>query len=441
MTNSLPFLKRQKVINMNDTSKKANAIKITKFEIRNYRSCSQTSLSPNSGLTALIGVNGSGKSNLLSAILLLKRASRGSSHMHLSKGDKEYLNRSYISAEIDFDSKLIKLRGEIFYFTNNQNIDEVMRTTLLWNLESIDGFKAWTEFPIEAIMFRDDYSYFRYMRRRDFMHKQTRSSHKADEQNLLAEKRFPFVRTISEYLGNINYYSASQFSDPSRCPVSLELEDDRPRSRMERVTIDHEKFIFDLYRSNKRSTVAFQRYINVVGNDGIGLVDNVRFDEIALPSDVVEVRAGGKTIKKERTKLIVVPIFSIAGKELSPNQLSEGTFKTLALLFYVLTDDSRLLLVEEPEVCIHHGLLTSIITIIKEESKDKQIVISTHSDYVLDQLAPENVVLVDRKGTQGTKARPVNKTMSKTDFKALKKYLEESGNLGEYWREGGLVDE
>lgn len=429
---------------MKDTSNKVSAINLTGFKIRNYRSCYLTSLSPNSGLTALIGVNGSGKSNLLSAILLLKRAFRGSMHRHLIKDDKENLNRSYISAEFDFEKKTVCLRGEVFYFTNNQNIDEVVKTKLEWNLECFDGNKSWTEIPIEDIMYNDDYHYMRFLRRRHYMYK-NKISHSQEKQmkmdELLIEKRFPLVRKISSYLGNINYYSASQFSDPSRCPVSLELEDDRPRSRMERVTIDHEKFIFDLYRSNKRRTAAFERYRNIVGNDGLGLMEDVRFEEISLPSDVVEVRAGGKTIKKERTKLIVVPIFSIAGKELSPNQLSEGTFKTLALLFYVLTDDSRLLLVEEPEVCIHHGLLTSIITLIKEESKDKQIIISTHSDYVLDQLAPENVVLVDRKDTKGTKARPVNQTMSKTDFKALKKYLEESGNLGEYWREGGLVDE
>jgi len=264
---------------------------------------------------------------------------------------------------------------------------------------------------------------------------------KREMKHLLPEKAFSVVQEISKCLGNINYYSASQFSDPSRCPVSLDLEDDRPRSRPRQDTIDHEQFIYDLYRSYKRSTKAFERYRHVIGSDGIGLVDNIHFDEIRLPSNFVEVRAGGKAEKKERTQLVVVPTFMIDGNTLSPNQLSEGTFKTLALLFYVLTDDSQLLLVEEPEVCIHHGLLSSIIALIKQESRDKQIIISTHSDYVLDELDPENVVLIDKKHEKGTKARPVSKAMSRTDFKALKQYLEESGNLGEYWREGGLTDE
>jgi len=418
-------------------------MKLLKFSIRNYRSCDLTTLSPNSGLTALIGVNGSGKSNLLSAILLLKRATRGS--MYLSRlADDEYVNRSHVNAEIDYNGAEISLRGDIFYSTNNRNIDEVVRTKLKWNLESITGKKGWIELPIEMFMYGDNYRFILSAGHKKLSYNQMARGRwytRREMKNLLPDKVFPAVREITKYLMDIHYYSASQFSDPSRCPVSLELEDNRPRTRRHRDTIDHEQFIYDLYRSYKDKTKAFARYSNVIGPEGIALVEEVAFNEIVLPSNVVEVRAGGKTQKKERTQLVVVPTFIIDGKTLSPNQLSEGTFKTLALLFYVLTDDSQLLLVEEPEVCIHHGLLNSIITLIKDESRRKQIIISTHSDYVLDLLAPENVVLIERTSQSGTKARPITKALSKTDFKALKQYLEEAGNLGEYWREGGFEDE
>ena len=98
-------------------------------------------------------------------------------------------------------------------------------------------------------------------------------------------------------------------------------------------------------------------------------------------------------------------------------------------------------MIEEPEVCIHHGLLSSIISLIKSQSKQKQIVISTHSDFVLDHLDPENLVLVKRQPNKGTKATQLSKSMSTNDYKVLREYLEESGNLGEYWREGGLDNE
>lgn len=417
-------------------------MRITKFSVRNYRSCKTTTLEPNNDLTALIGVNGSGKSNLLNALLLLKRTRIRPRH-HIEE-EERYVNRSYIQADIDLDGNAISLKGEVYYYTTERNTDDVVGTNLKWNLESITGKKAWINLPIEMIMYGVDLpfvvsragrrlSYNEMSRNNWLMHRKMNT--------LLPEKVFPVVEQIASSIADINYYSASQFSDPTRCPVSFKLENEcRPPARRGDL-IDHTQFMFDLYKSWKTNKEIFQRYLSIVGKGGIGLVDVINFNEIQLPSSIVEVRAGGKTTQKQKTQLIVVPIFKIDNQNLSPNQLSEGTFKTLALLFYVLTDQSQILLVEEPEVCIHHGLLNSIITLIKEESKSKQIIISTHSDYVLDQLTPDNIVLVERKNDKGTKAKKITKAMSKNDFRALKDYLDNTGNLGEYWREGGLDDE
>ena len=59
--------------------------------------------------------------------------------------------------------------------------------------------------------------------------------------------------------------------------------------------------------------------------------------------------------------MLVVPQFVIGTNALSPNDFSEGTFKTITLLFYLMTEKSSALLIEEPEVCVHHGLLSSIV--------------------------------------------------------------------------------
>jgi predicted ATPase len=95
-------------------------------------------------------------------------------------------------------------------------------------------------------------------------------------------------------------------------------------------------------------------------------------------------------------------------------------------------------LLEEPEVCVHHGLLSSILDIIKAFSRRKQIVISTHSDFVLDALAPDNVFVVRRSASKGTTVARVSEKMTVRQYQSLKKYLMESGNLGEYWRHGDL---
>ena len=143
-------------------------------------------------------------------------------------------------------------------------------------------------------------------------------------------------------------------------------------------------------------------------------------------------------ITKRRTRIMIIPTVHVGSAQLSFNQLSEGTLRTLAMLFYIATDKSEMLLIEEPEVCVHHGLLKSVIEVIKEFGHSKQIVFSTHSEAVLDSLLPGDVRLVRRTEERGTEVTPLPKAMSRTSYAALKSYLETTGTLGEFWRHTGF---
>ncbi|HND50123.1 MAG TPA: hypothetical protein PLL95_16270, partial [Anaerolineales bacterium] len=80
----------------------------------------------------------------------------------------------------------------------------------------------------------------------------------------------------------------------------------------------------------------------------------------------------------------------------------------------------------------------SIVELIKAFSQKKQIILSTHSDFVLDEIEPENVFVVRFENQKGTIVKNIVNSMSVRDLKALKNYLETSGNLGEYWKYGDL---
>jgi predicted ATP-dependent endonuclease of OLD family len=410
-------------------------MKLKSLEIQTYRSCIKTVFPLQNELTGLIGINGAGKSNILNAILLLRKICSTGSYMRHEKDPS--FNHCRIKAEIVDKEKSIFMDGKIYFATDERNNDDVQFSNIKWKLH-----QKWLNIPTEIIAYREqfkhagdrsDADYRRIMRQRWFYLKKR-------TQPLLSDNDHQILAEIANFFNGISYYSASQFSDPSRSPVSIELEENRPLRRP-RSFAGHDQFILDLYKSFKEKNKQYKRYLSTVNQEGIGLIDDISFNEVDMPSNSYEVQSGGKIRTIERNRLLIVPSFSVDGSKLSPNQLSEGTFKTLALLFYILTDESKLLLIEEPEVCIHHGLLSSIISLIKSQSKQKQIVISTHSDFVLDHLAPENLVLVKRQPDKGTVATQLSKTMSKNDFKVLRDYLEESGNLGEYWREGGLDNE
>lgn len=402
-------------------------IKIKKFDIFNYRSCIKTRVEILTDLTTLIGINRVGKSNILNSIQLLKRINRNRYFHQPSLFEK--LSHTRLELLLEIDGQIFNLKADIYYDTNESNIEEIYSAELkVKNITKTNS--KWLE--IDADLF-------------EFVDYVNKTSSKVDVNQIRLRKDKPieevrFAIELITYLTNISYYSATQFSDPTKCPISLELEDSR-LVRPYRKSKTHEQFLYDLYRAYKTDEKSFKKYINTVNQNGIGLIDNITFFDHNIPSSSLKVRAGGQVQKIDKVKNIVVPSIIIDGLNLSPNQLSEGTFKTLALVFYILNDESDLLLIEEPEVCVHHGLLSSVIELIKTQSKHKQIFISTHSDYVLDKLEPENIILVKRTKETGTIANSLPKSLSKNDFKALKDYLKESGNLGEYWKEGGFENE
>ncbi len=402
-------------------------IKIKKFDIFNYRSCIKTRVEILTDLTTLIGINGVGKSNILNSIQLLKRINRNRYFHQPSLFEK--LSHTRLDLLLEIDGQIFNLKADIYYDTNESNIEEIYSAELKVKNISKTNTK-WIE--IDADLF-------------EFVDYVNKTSSKVDVNQIRLRKNKPieevrFAIELITYLTNISYYSATQFSDPTKCPISLELEDSR-LVRPYRKSKTHEQFLYDLYRAYKTDEKSFKKYINTINQNGIGLIDDITFFDHNIPSSSLKVRAGGQVQKIDKVKNIVVPSIIIDGLNLSPNQLSEGTFKTLALVFYILNDESDLLLIEEPEVCVHHGLLSSVIELIKTQSKHKQIFISTHSDYVLDKLEPENIILVKRTKETGTIANSLPKSLSKNDFKALKDYLKESGNLGEYWKEGGFENE
>lgn len=396
-------------------------MKIKEVELLNYRSCVKTKFELQEDLTALIGINGVGKSNILNGLQLLKKARR--SRRYYSDDQIENVLTTQLNLSVEFENRLIFLRAKIYYDTDERNNDEVFNIELKYRFSDSPPRK-WEQIDAE---------YFEVV---DYMNK-----HSTDQipriRQFQKEKAKWEIRFLQQ-LNQVSYYSATQFSDPSKCPISFELEDSR-LSRTTRGNQSHEYFMYELYRTYKYKPEVFSLFLNTICQDGIQIIDSLNFIEHQVPISSYKVRPGGQIQKIDKTRKIIIPSVVVDGLNLSPNQLSEGTFKTLAIVFYIINDESELLLIEEPEVCVHHGLLNSLIELIQIYSKRKQIIISTHSDFVLDKLEPENILLIKKE--KGTQAKGLPKSLSQNDYKALKDYLENTGTLGEYWKEGGFENE
>lgn len=401
-------------------------IYLKELNVKNYRSLVDTHLVLNEQLTALIGINGSGKTNALSAIKLLKQLLTGHAR-HARYGETQLSQdaTTTLVAHFSFNNVIFGIKADIL-LDNTDGVDNIQYFDLYLEKKGKQG--PWLKLDPEALDFAD------------YLQRSRNSSHAPgmNSRYLPANAHDQdFIIGLAGFLRGISYYGATVFSDPTKSPISFELDEEGIITKRQ-ARRGHHKFLYDLYMLKQEDEKAYKRYQNIVGSLGLNLIDNIDFPQVNVPNSSVTIKAGGQTEKTTSTRTVVVPIFTVGELQLSPNQLSEGTFKTLALVFYVMNDKSNLMLIEEPEVGIHHGLLSGVVELIRVQSRNKQIIVSTHSDYVLDRLEPEAVSLVRKENPQGTTVESLDKALSEDDYHALKIYLEETGSLGEYWKEDGF---
>jgi len=405
-------------------------VRIKKLEIKNYRSCINTTFEPKGGLSSLIGPNGSGKTTILNAIQLLNSLTAMRNNPFRKKSDPEsFSSDCVLKVTFEWNGETVNYEAKINLVNNERNEDEILNSEERWGFYPITKTRRKVIIPLYLAI--DNYHYTRHN-----LPSITSFLGGFYNSESMGKTVTQAMYDIANFAKSISYYSASIFTNPSSCPISFEVESESGARRGISIT-GHKKFLYDLYDAYKKDSPEYDQFIELVGPEGINLISELAFQEIQTSSSTYKVAAGGRITTKEKKNNLIIPNFRIAGNSLSPSQLSEGTFRTLGMLFYLIKDHSPLMLIEEPEVCIHHGLLSSIIQLIKIYSLEKQIIISTHSDQLLDELEIESVFKVDRTD-EGTKVENIKKKLSGSELKALKEYLRNEGGLGEYWKHGAL---
>lgn len=421
---------------MKARSKQEDLVRLAEIEINGFRSCRTTTFLPNRELSALIGINGAGKTTILQAIRVLRAAKhrviRRRAHQ-AEDAESEVIAWFHVGKR---NTKRIGLKLRFSTADTTQGNSEISVLSEEWNLESVTGDRAWIPLPsleyIRGQIFSDDeFSSFRGRIKLNDMKRDINTSFDLLNNDVVRN----IVFSVSKFRDCITYYSASRFTDPAKCPSSFEVDEE---GRPDRYSVQpHAKFLHDLYLLKKANHGLYEDYCQFVSRKQLGLINRITWKEIALSSSTAEVRSGGGVKKVKKQKTLIIPRIQTGSTYITFNQLSEGTFKTLALVFYIVTDSSELLMVEEPEVCVHHGLLSKIADTLKSCSATKQTIISTHSDLLVDALSAEDIFFVEMT-SKGTQVNQLERRLADDAKEALHSYLAESGTLGEYWRSGGL---
>ncbi len=128
-----------------------------------------------------------------------------------------------------------------------------------------------------------------------------------------------------------------------------------------------------------------------------------------------------------------VQVFLQEGRfNIPATRLSDGTLRYLCLLAILChPKPPPLVCIEEPELGLHPDILVAVGKLLKEASKKTQLIVTTHSDVLVDCMSdePEDVIVCEKEGAASTMRR-----LSSDD---LKQWLEKY-SLGELWRRGEI---
>lgn len=105
-------------------------------------------------------------------------------------------------------------------------------------------------------------------------------------------------------------------------------------------------------------------------------------------------------------------------KYLPASLISDGTINIMALIVALYFERKLFVIIEEPERNIHPYLISKVVGMMKDASRQKQILVTTHNPEFVKYAGLENILLVSRDNHGfSTISRPANKEEVKNFLK------------------------
>jgi predicted ATPase len=110
---------------------------------------------------------------------------------------------------------------------------------------------------------------------------------------------------------------------------------------------------------------------------------------------------------------------------------SDGTLKMLSYLTVLFDPEpSHFIGLEEPENFLHPRLLPELAEVCREASAHSQILVTSHSPFLLNAMKPREVRILYRDEHGFTQAKQAS------EMKGIPEQIEQGGKLGDLWMEG-----
>ena len=360
-------------------------------------------------LNVLVGPNGSGKSNFIEALGLLRSAATklaapmrgpggGGVTEWIWKGDPRAV--ASIDAVINNPDSRQPLRHHIAFCAQAQHFELVD--------ERIENAEPYPGHP-------DVYFFYRFQHGRPVL-----SIRDSDQKRQLQRQDIALDESI-----------LSQRRDPDQYPEMARLADSYEKSRLFREWSFGRTSVFrapqaadlrnDILEENFSNLGLFLNHLRSVPKVKNAIISQLR--NLYEGLDDFDVRIKGGTVE----------VFLTEGDFVIPaSRLSDGTLRFLCLLAILCDPDPPpLICIEEPELGLHPDMLPRIADLLISASERTQLVVTTHSDILVDAMTERpQCVVVFEKHDRCTQATRLNEE-ELADW--LKQY-----RLGQLWTRGQI---
>ncbi|MBK9168869.1 MAG: AAA family ATPase [Bryobacterales bacterium] len=367
-------------------------------------------------LNVLIGPNGSGKSNLIESVALLQAAPGNLlDPIQTGGGVIEWL---WKGAE---QTPIAEVDVTVFNPHGKMPLRHKLALTMVGQRVELADEAIENERP-DGDEHDDVYFYYRYRRGHPVLNVRTSADPGGHARRELRREDLPLDQSV-----------LSQRKDPDQYPEVTYLGNQYAKIRLFR-----EWTLGRHTQPRKPQPTDFVSDFLREDSANIALVLNDLEHRSGLRKALVErLRDADKSVEDFSTKVLggTIQLFLHYAGLRSPvpaTRLSDGTVRYLCLLAMLChPSPPPLVCLEEPELGLHPDLLPGLAGLLIDASHRMQLIVTTHSDILIDGLsgAPEAVVVCE-KNNGCTE-------MSRQTRRGLDQWLNEYG-LGQLWRRGEI---